>query len=172
MVIIIRHKNIHSIIFFIKKRNIYSRVNKTNFSIKEWLIFIYIFLVRLTKPTPSHEPIVAAAPKKTHNRVLKHSASSDTDTMFTRNANVVAAASQPTSSGVKHERVELFSTDSEMDSFFKENENILNSPNNFLSSSSTTAGSKGGAEQRTDENTMNESFDEVEFDRLVSEANR
>lgn len=139
----------------------------------------------MTKPTPlaSHEPSTPSSvlPKKTHNRVLKHSASSDTDTMFTRNANVVAAAAASgvqSASTVKNERVELFSTDSEMDSFFKENENILNSPNNFLSSSSTTAGSKagggggGGAEQRTDDNTMNESFDEVEFDRLVSEANR
>lgn len=122
----------------------------------------------------------APKPKHQHNRVLKHSASSDTDTMFTRNANVIAAAEkslsnmlQRTGAGagagsggaVKNEKVELFSTDSEMDSFFKENETILNS--NLLSSSSTTT-----ARDKTDENTMNEDLDDVEFDRIVSEANR
>lgn len=97
--------------------------------------------------------------------------------MFTRNAGVIGSGQQQQQqqSITKNERVELFSTDSEMDSFFKENENILNNSSNanMLSSSSTTTGG-GGAGRFNDENsnTMNEDFDDVEFDRIAAEANR
>lgn len=122
----------------------------------------------MTKPTSPEEN---TKPKITSSRVHKHSGS-DTDTMYTRNASLVGQQQQTTTT--KNERVELFSTDSEMDSFFKENENILQQQNFLSSSSTTTGGSNNKAEQKTDDNTMNddESFDDVEFDRLVTEANR
>lgn len=124
----------------------------------------------MTKPTSPEAIAENTKPKTTSSRVHKHSGS-DTDTMYTRNASLVGQQQQTTT---KNERVELFSTDSEMDSFFKENENILQQQNFLSSSSTTTGGSNNKAEQKTDDNTMNddESFDDVEFDRLVTEANR
>ena len=77
--------------------------------------------------------------------------------MLTRNT---MAISKTNLNKFKPEKVELFSTDSEMDSFFKED--ILSK--NLLSSSSSG--------HKTDDNTMNEDFDEEEFDQIVSDAKR
>ena len=65
---------------------------------------------------------------------------------------------------VTNDVVELFSTDSEMDSFFKENELIVNNATYIFSSNSSP--------KTDDSNTVNEDFDDDEFDRIVSEAQR
>lgn len=92
-----------------------------------------------------------------------HSAGSDTDSMLARNT--VAIAKRYTAPNIsnsnKSEKVELFSTDSEMDSFFKD-ELMLN--NNLFTSSSSP--------NKTDDNTMNEDFDDEELDQIVSDAKR
>ena len=124
-------------------------------------------------------------PKPQAKMVRMHSAGSDTDTIFARNASKIssmlansqkkpkstAAASSAKKSQHNEstvERVELFSTDSEMDSFFKENDAIVKSNYLLLSSSGGSSPNKN-----TDENTMNEDMDDdIEFDRIVSEAQR
>jgi hypothetical protein len=63
---------------------------------------------------------------------------------------------------VKSQRVELFSTDSELDSFFKENENFIK---------------KSGYDSSRDfaarvENNKDDDFDDLDFDRMVTEAQR
>jgi hypothetical protein len=95
-----------------------------------------------------------------------NSAGSDTDSMLAKNTRVLSkSGSKQQSSAKSADMVELFSTDSEMDSFFKENELIVN--NNGAGSSLNSSPNK------TDEsNTMNEDFDDDEFDRIVSEAQR
>jgi hypothetical protein len=98
-----------------------------------------------------------------------NSAGSDTDSMLAKNTKVLAKSTAKSSTANAQRTtdvVELFSTDSEMDSFFKENELIVNNSNNNGSSSNSSPN------KTDDSNTMNEDFDDDEFDRIVSEAQR
>lgn len=94
-----------------------------------------------------------------------NSAGSDTDSMLAKNTKVLSNNKKASLSASRNDMMELFSTDSEMDSFFKENEIIVNQAAAKPSSSSTP-------NRSDDSNTMNEDFDDDEFDRIVSEAQR
>lgn len=132
-----------------------------------------------SKPIPQQQ-------QQPSRMVRMHSAGSDTDTIFARNASKISSVlgnnhqkrpKQLPVSGNRPEgveKVELFSTDSEMDSFFKENESIVNKANNlYLMTSSSASNSNSPNKNNTDENTMNEELDDdIEFDRIVSEAQR
>jgi hypothetical protein len=126
----------------------------------------------------SVESALSKGPKQS-KMVRMHSAGSDTDTVFTRNAMMIQANTskkpnfqQQHQQQQSHQRVgksggeivELFSTDSEIDSFFKENENLLNK---FTTTSSST--SPNNNNKTTDEN---EEIGEEEFNRIASDAHR
>ncbi|CAF0713391.1 unnamed protein product [Brachionus calyciflorus] len=98
------------------------------------------------------------SPVKQSKLTRIQSGGSDTDSMLARNTSIIT---KPNLNKYKPEKIELFSTDSEMDSFFKDD--ILLNNNAFSSHSSGT---------KTDDNTMNEDFDEDEFDQIVSDAKR
>jgi hypothetical protein len=132
----------------------------------------------------SVESALSKGPKQS-KMVRMHSAGSDTDTMFTRNAMMIQGGNTSKVSRVQHqshnqqqqhphrvgksgggEIVELFSTDSEIDSFFKENENLLN---RFTTTSSSTSPNNNNNNRTTDEN---EEIGEEEFNRIASDAQR
>jgi hypothetical protein len=132
-------------------------------------------------PTPAAAAALRQQQQQQHKINRLHSAGSDTDTIFTKNAYTLAKLKQQHNVDVEddeaenaamsapgNERVELFSTDSEMDSFFKENESLVKVNNSNINNEQSTSDSPN----KTDENTMNEDFEDDEFDRIVSEAQR
>ena len=65
----------------------------------------------------------------------------------------------------RQQRVELFSTDSELDSFFKENEN-------FIKKSGYDSSRDFGARVENNKDDDINDFDDLDFDRMVTEAQR
>lgn len=125
----------------------------------------------------SVESALSKGPKQS-KMVRMHSAGSDTDTVFTRNAMMIQGntSKKPYLQHPQQQQqrvgksggeiVELFSTDSEIDSFFKENENLLNK---FTTTSSSTSPNNNNNNKTTDEN---EEIEDEEFNRIASDAHR